>query len=367
MSSEVHDPDPEPAEKGSEVPPGAPEGGRVAASAGQTSAAAVVIGGKPSDASPEAMSHPLVQDLLLNPAKWRIWPALAVLRWLLRRSSGGARSIMFRSKPSLNFPTSEIDDVAIDGGRIELTLNAPGLAATGTPLPTADIERIIHDRRDGGGLGYWLDGTGDRFMHALEAAFARNNAEFALATGGRIEALNAVSSVVGKSAPLAAQKGGVLADTERHEPLGAVGLCALFLGPVSASGLVAVMRAFTELPVRITEFAGAKVLTLRPARLGRRIGNILGAQCWVPAAGIEIQINGGHNPEALQWARDPVRRSALRMLAVAYIGSTQPAARLYLRLEPGNVPPAAFDGGTVLGGLAVLGNPSEAVRVPLQI
>ena len=312
------------------------------------------------------LSHPLARDVMLNPSRWRLWPAVAVLRWLLRKAKRRARRIVYRSRPSLSFPASEIHDVVIGDSDVDLVLTAPGLAAPGSPLPSADIARIMEDQRRGGALAAWLDGPADCFMHALEAARERSNAAFALATGGRIEALHLAARLVGVSAPLAASAGGRLSDTHGREPAGAAGLGAAFVGPISAAGLAEVFRAFTSLPTRVEEFSGAEVRVSDPARLGGRIGRILGSKCRLPAAGIEIELVGGIRPEAREWARDPARRGSLRLLALAYVGSPSPAARLFLRLDPGNVPPAALDGETALGGLAVLGRAERPVRLALE-
>ena len=314
----------------------------------------------------EGLDHPLAQDLMLNPSKWRIWPAVAVLRWLLRKMEHGIQQIVYRSKPSLRFCPSEIDDVAIDPSGIELILNAPGIAAPGSPLPTSDIDRIMRDSRRGGALAMWLDGPGDRFMQALEASRARNNAAFALATGGRIEALRVTANLVGRSAPLAATQGGVLYSSFQREPEGAIGLVGLFAGPASGSGLTELFRSFTSLPIQIKEFTGAEVLTLRPARVGRPLGLILGSRCTPSAAGIDIVINGGSDPAAQEWARDTNRHRSLRFLAVSYIGSPTPEAHIFLQLDPGNVPPLVLDGSARIGGLAVMGPPKRSIRIPLR-
>lgn len=209
----------------------------------------------------DGLSHPLVQDLMLNPTRWRIWPAVAVLRWLQRKTGREGGWLVYRSHPSLGFAGSEVADVAIEEGHLELTLNAPGLAAAGSPLPASDISRIIADKRNGGALSTWLDGPLDRFMQALEAAQAQTNAPFALMTGGRIEAHMLVADVVGRSATLTAGPEGALYDSRQREPEGAVGLAGLFFGPISASGLAGLFRAFTGLAVRVEEFAGADIVT----------------------------------------------------------------------------------------------------------
>ena len=136
--------------------------------------------------------HPLVRDLLLHPHRWRIWPAVAILRWLQRRMSNAPR-LVFRSQPSLSFASSEVRDLRLHDDRMDLVLNAPGLATAGSPLPASDIARIIADQHEGGALGTWLDGPGDRFMHLLEDVQMRSNPAFALVAGGRVESLRAGS------------------------------------------------------------------------------------------------------------------------------------------------------------------------------
>lgn len=311
------------------------------------------------------MNHPLVHDLLINPTRWRLWPAIAVLRWVQRRMQPSSARIVFRSQPSLSFATSEIHDVAIRQDRIELILNAAGLASAGSPLPTSDIARIIADKRAGGALSDWLDGPADRFIHVLESVLVQNAPAYSLMTGDKIEAFMIASRIVGRSTPLSAASGGRLYGSPGLEPEGAIGLAGLFLGPTSAAGLKGVVEAFTGLPTRIEEFTGATVPTARPARLGRPFGLMLGAACQLPAAGVEIHLQGGADPAAKDWARDPERRASLHILATAYIGSPTPAASRFLWLDGDIVPPAALDGGAALGGLSVLGKTSDAVRLPL--
>ena len=320
-----------------------------------------------ADDAGDAFGHPLVQGLMLDPARWRIWPAVAVLRWLQRRAGRVGRRLVYRSQPSLGFAGSEIRDVAIRDGHLELTLNAPGLAAAGSPLPSSDIARIIADARDGGALGFWLDGPVDLFMQALETMQAQSNAPFALITGGQVDSHRLLADVVGRSAPLTAGAHGALFDTRRREPEGAIGLAGLFFGPVSASGLGGLFRAFTGLPVRIEEFTGADLMTARPARVGYPMRAMLGARCNLPSAGVEIHIEGGSDPDARKWARDPVRRRSLHLLALTYVGARSPVVRVLLWLDPGNAPPAELDDGAAFGGLAVLGEADHRVMLPLTI
>ena len=315
----------------------------------------------------EKFSHPLVQDLMLNPSRWRIWPAIAVMRWLLRKMEYGAKQMVYRSNPTLNFCPSEIHDIAIGPSGMEAVLNAPGIATPGSLLPTADIERIIRDNRRGGALAKWLDGPGDRFMQALELSRSRNNAAFSLATGGHIEALRVISNLVGRSVPLSATKGGALHSSFRNPPEGATGLAGLFVGAASASGLVDLFRSFVNLPIQLKEFAGAEVLVLRPARVGRPLGLILGSKCKPASAGIDIIIEGGKDTFAQRWARESERRRSLHLLASSYIGSPTPEARIFLQLDRRNVSPSVLDGNTVIGGLAVMGPPNDTVMLPIHV
>lgn len=328
-----------------------------------------------ADTDAESEMHPLVQDILIEPSRWRIWPAVALLRWMLRKVARNMRSIVYRSKPSLGFAPSEIDDVALGGEGVELVLAAPGLAAPGSPLPKSDIASIMADGRGGGGLGRWLDSSGDRLMHAVETSQARYNAAFSVATGGRIEAFAAIVHLVGRGAPLAATPGGNLRPigmtegwaADDDEFLGAIALSALFLDIPSAAGLRQLMQAFTALPVRVEEFAGAELRMLRPARVGDPMGSPLGSRCWLPAAAVNVVIDGGSDAGALVWAREPQRRIALGLLARCYIGGASPRVRIHLLLDPDIASPAALDGGAAFGGLAVLGRAEQTVRLPLAV
>lgn len=318
------------------------------------------------------MEHPLIRDILLDPSRWRVWPVVAVLRWLLRRASGTALRLVYRSRPALRFPTAEVDDVAIEPHGVELTLNAPGVAAHGSALPSSDVARIIADERRGGGLGVWLDAVGDRFMHVVETAHRRHNAGFAVSTGGQVEACAAVAEMTGRAMPLAAHPGGVLAPASRgvggeFASLGALGLAPLFFGVPSASGLAQAVSAFTGLPARVEEFTGAEVTVLRPARVGAPIGAMLGSTCVLASAGIDVVIDGGTEPRAQEWARASLRRASLGYLVRTYIGSASPEARIFLTLDAGNAPPAALDAFTCFGGLAVLGEAEQTVRLPLAV
>ena len=311
------------------------------------------------------IQHPLVRDLMLNPSRWRIWPAVAVLRWLQRRMESPAPRIVFRSHPSLGFAASEVRDIMLKDDEIGIVLNAPGLATAGSPMPDADIARIIADYYRGGALCTWLDGPGDRFMHVLEDVQMRTDPAYALLAGGGIEAFALARDIVGRSAPLNARRGAELYDSDSAQPQGAVGLAGLFLGPASASGLSGLIHALTGLPVRVREFAGAEIDVARPSRIGEPLGLMLGASCRLPSAGVEIHIDGGDRQEAQAWAREATRRASLHLLATAYIGAPSPSVRVYLRLHGGNTPPAALDNETALGGLAVLGHSNVDVSLPI--
>ena len=318
-------------------------------------------------AGSQATDHPLVQDLMLNPTRWRLWPAIAVLRWLQGRIGPNAPRIVFRSRASLSFASSEISDIVFGEDTIDLILNAPGLTTAGSSMPASDIARIIEDQRRGGAIGYWLDAPTDLFLHALESMQVQVDPAFSLMTGSRIEAFMMVANTVGRSVPLGAAPEGDLYLPEGHEPLGAVGLAALFLGPVTAAGLGGLFRAFTDLAVRVEEFTGATIPTARPSRVGGLFGRILGASCHLPSAGVEVHLEGGAIRKAQEWARNPIRRASLWLLALAYIGSPSPEPSLFLWLDGDNAPPAALDGDAALGGLAVLGTSEGPVRLPLGI
>lgn len=313
------------------------------------------------------LQHPLAQDLLFNPRQWRIWPAVAILRWLLRDASLTLRGLIYRSKPSLAFAGSEVDDIALQRESIDLVLTAPGLAAAGSPLPTVDIARIVADSLPPGrgALAAWLDGPGDRFMQAVETAQARHNAAFALATGGRIEALASVAQFAGRSAPLAAKSGGVLSSAFEAPPEGAIGLAALFVGTISATGMAAVVTAFTELPARVEEFTGGPADIVFPARLGFPIARMLGPNCEMPKAGVDVTVEGGSEPSAQAWAGQAARRKSLLRLCDAYVGTSSPVVSMFLELNEDNAPPARL-GTAAFGGLAILGEATAPVRLPLH-
>lgn len=311
------------------------------------------------------LGHPLVQDLLLNPSRWRMWPAVAVLRWMLRKMHEDGRRLIYRSNPSLAFTPSEISDVAVGARRTELFQTAIGLTGPGSPLPVCDVERVVSNSRRNGALAMWLDGPTDRFLHALETAQAFHNAAFSVATGGQVRAFRLMCQLAGYATPIAAEPGGRLLPVRPGTAPTAGGLAAPFLTPPTASGLRELFQAFTELPIRVIEFAGARLRVLQPARIGGPIESILGTTCHCADAAVEVEIEGGSDPDAHKWAQDPARREALHLLAKTYIGMSPPIARLFLRLDPDNAVPAGLDGHAALGGLALLGRASLPVRFPL--
>ena len=81
---------------------------------------------------------------------------------------------------------------------------------------------------------------------------------------------------------------------------------------------------------------------------------ILGITCELPSAAIDVHIDGGTRQEAQAWAGAETCRQSLHLLATAYVGAPSPEVRVFLWLDGCNVPAAALDGGTTLGGLAVL-------------
>ena len=320
------------------------------------------------DDGEDASQHTLVQDLFVNPARWAIWPAVGILRWALRHSPGGPRRLVYRSLPSLAFKPNEIHSVELKNDSVDVTLTAPGIASPGSPLPLADIARIVDDRRPPGrgGLSAWLDGPTDLFMQVLETTQMRYSAAFALTTGGNVNAVVSAANLVGHTAPLQALPEHRLTKRPGATPEGAAALAALFVGAPSADGLATLIFAFTGLPARVEEFAGAPVRTLRPARLGDPLMRVLGSSSILPTAGIEVIVDGGGGEGARRWARDPHRCESLRLLCERYAGSEAMSVRLFIELDAGNIDPATL-GEAILGGMAVLGRPSAGVRLPLRL
>lgn len=320
--------------------------------------------------------HGLAHELFRYPHNWRVWPAVALLRWLLRyHRQGHRRRLIYRSLPTLSFQANEIHDIGFDKDSIDLTLTAPGIASPGSPLPTSDIERIVRDRTPPGrrALSTWLDGPTDIFMQIVEVAKVRYNSAFALATGGGDPAVRLISDLAGHSAPLRALPGQQLDRQFGPVPEGAVGLAAFFATPPSADGLAALLNAFSGVPTRVEEFTGGRVRSLRPAMIGAPMMRMLGTYCELPTAGADVIIEGGDNREARRWASDPKRVASLRLLCERYVGNPAIEIGLFLELNSVNIDSASL-GEAMLGGMAVLGSKSEEetatepqlVRLPLK-
>lgn len=353
-------------ESESELAP--PAGGDVAVGNAVVSAPAVpgpAIQKPAVQKSAEPLANPLAQDLLLNPTRWGLWSAVSVLRWVLRSSR--QRGLIYRSRPSLSFPTSEVYDVALDQDAVSLTITAPGIASFGSALPISDIARIVADTYSPGrgALIAWLDGPGDRFMQTLESAKARYSAAFSVATGSGMASLRQVGRLSGHSAPLWALPEHRLQRRTILEPEGAAGLGAYFVNDPSAHGLSACLGAFTGLSTRVEEFAGARVRNIRPARMGAPLMRMLGVYCTLPAAGVRVILDGGSLESARRWAGDPGRQRSLQLLCERYIGNVSITAKLFLDLDPQNTEPATL-GESILGGMAVLGVPFTLTRLPLR-
>ena len=315
------------------------------------------------------VTHPLAQEVLINPGQWSIWPAVAIMRWLLRTNPDLARRLVYRSQPSLSFAVSEIRDVALSELGIELTLSAPGLATAGTILPSSDIERIIADMKSprGGALARWLDGPLDLFMQIVEAHRAHYRDSFAFSMGARAQSLRFVADVSGASALLSATRNGLLLSELDHAQHGAIGFSSQFVSATpSAEGLRSLIRAYTNLPCRVQEFTGARVRVLRPARLGGPLTRILGRHHELPSAGIHIIVNGGHRPEGADLVSQRTRRRSLHNLCTNYIGSPSVSAQVSVDIEPELINPAKL-GEAEFGGMAVLGRPATRLRLPLAL
>ena len=318
---------------------------------------------------PDAFQHSLIVDLMLDPARWKLWPAITIVRWLQAQIPlEGRLKIVYRSHPSLSFAPSEIHDIGLREGRFEIVLNALGVASSGSPLPSSDMARIIADARRGGAIAAWLDALTDRFAHVAESAMLQHSSSFSAARGEEIEAMGAVVSLAGHDAPLSSDPDGSLYAKASGAPRGALSLAGLFLGPPSAVGLSIAMSGVTGLGARVREFAGARIQVARPARVGHRMGALLGSWCDSVAAGVEVVLEAGEDTErALVWARDPVRLQALHELASSYVGSPSPEVRIALELDAAKVPPSALDEMARLGGCAVLGRGVGRLRLPLRL
>lgn len=328
----------------------------------------------PRDAPPARrglvpLEHSLVVDLMLNPTSWKLWPAIAILRWMQGQigSTGENLTLVYRSLPSLSFAASEIHDIGLYEGRLEIILNALGIASSGSPLPPSDTARIIADARRGGAIAAWLDALTDSFTNVAESAMLQHSSSFSAARGKEIEATVAVVSLAGHDAPLSCGPDGSIYANASGTPCGALALAGLFLGPPSAAGLSTAMSGVTGLGARVRELAGARIRVARPARAGRRMGAILGSWCDSVVAGVEVVLEAGTDTQwALEWARDPVRLETLHELAAAYVGSAGPEVRIELEIEAARVPRATLDATARLGGCAVLGSGDGTIRLPLR-
>ena len=316
----------------------------------------------------DPFNHPLIQDLMLNPSGWRLWPAVALLRWMLRDTHSVER-LAYRSHPSLSFSPSEVRDLSLDPDRISLTLSAPGLASPGSALPTSDVERIVRDSQvSSGAMAAFLDGLTDRLMHAVEDAEARSNAAFCLAMGGRVEPAEMALDIVGRSAPLNVEPDGSVRSADPSEPVrGGVGLGQMFVGPTSAAGLEAIMSAFTGCPVRVSEFVPVLLPTAQRSCLGRPLGfGALGVTCEVVTGGVDVIIDGRDAAHAHVWTED-VRIRSLHTMARSYIGAPIPRARFFLDLNSSRVSPASLGEASTLGRMSLLGEGSGDLRIPLEL
>lgn len=316
-----------------------------------------------------ALRHPLVQDLLLNPTRWRLWPAMAIIRWLQRQMRKNRIRIVYRTRPTLSFPASEIADIYfVRPNELQIVVNALGLANAGSALPSADIARVIADHRSGGGLALWLDMVADRMLHAAEASVAQSVSPFACAMGGFPEAASTLPSLVGHDGVVSETRPDGLSPSRRAGARRLTALGALFLGIPTAHGLARAFEGFTSLHARVIEFTGAPLEVSRPARLGAGFGRVLGSRRVVAEAGVTVRLNDGPTCEdAVAWASDPVRIRSLHELARAYIGdaSPEPSIELVVRteelspLEPGSR-------NSLLGGCAMLNLP-RTERTTLEL
>ena len=196
-----------------------------------------------------ALRHPLVQDLLLNPTRWRLWPAMAIIRWLQRQMRTNRIRIVYRTRPTLSFPASEIADIYFARpSDLQIVVNALGLANSGSALPSADIARIIADYRSGGALAVWLDMVADRMLHAAETSVSQSVSPFACAMGGFPEADSVLPSLVGHDGVLAETRSDGLSSSRQTDARRLTALGALFLGVPTAHGLARAFRGVHRAP-----------------------------------------------------------------------------------------------------------------------
>ena len=349
-----------------EAPAAGPESSSRPAAA--VSASPVSRAGLPEEGK-AALRHPLVQDLLLNPTRWRLWPAMAILRWLQRQMRKNRIRIVYRTRPTLSFPASEIADIYfVRPNELQIVVNALGLANAGSALPSADIARIIADYRSGGALSLWLDMVADRMLHAAETSVARSVSPFACAMGGFPEAVSVLPSLVGHDGVLAESRPDGLSLSRRAGARRLTALGALFLGVPTAHGLARAFEGFTSLHARVIEFTGAPLDVSRPARLGAGFGRVLGSRRIVAEAGVTVRLNDGPTCEdAVAWASDPVRIRSLYELARTYIGDASPQPSIELVVRTGELSPLAPGArNALLGGCAMLNLP-KTERTTLEL
>lgn len=326
---------------------------------------AVALEGEPAGAS----QHALVQDFLTSPTQWSMWPAVALLRWMMA-NAGSVKRLVYRSRPSLSFSGSEICDVGIGDDRIDLVLSAPGLAAPGSALPLPDIARIVADthRPDGGALAYWLDGLVDRLMQAVEESESRTSSAFALAMGAELHDVDSVLKIAGSSAPLRARPGGMLTGSDADgESTPVPGLARLFVGPATAVGLESLVGGFTELPAEVEEFVPVSLPVVAPVSIGGTLGGrAIGKEGSIAGGAVQLVLDGTSTPASVHWAQDPVRSRSLAALCEAYVGGPVPEVRLFVDVAGETTPGASLDGNSAFGRAPVLGRQEGRIRLPID-
>ena len=315
---------------------------------------------EPSAQGKAALRHPLVQDLLLNPTRWRLWPAIAIMRWLQRQMRKNRIRLVYRTRPTLSFPASEIADIYfVRPNELQIVVNALGLANAGSALPSADIARIIADYRSGGALATWLDMVADRMLHAAETSVAQSVSPFACAMGGFPEGDSVLPSLVGHDGVVAESRRDGLSLSHRTGARRLTALGALFLGVPTAHGLARAFEGFTSLHARVIEFTGAVLEISRPARLGAGFGRVLGSRRIIAEAGVTVRLNDGPTCEdAVAWASEPARIRSLYELARTYIGDASPEPSIELVVRTDELSPLAPGSrNALLGGCAMLNLP----------
>ena len=290
-----------------------------------------------------ALRHPLVQDLLLNPSRWRLWPAMAIIRWLQRQMRRNRIRIVYRTRPSLSFPASEIADIYfVRPNELQVVVNALGLANAGSALPSADVARVIADYRSGGGLATWLDMVADRMLHAAETSVARSASPFACAMGGFPEADSVLPSIVGHDGVLAESRLDGLSPSRRAGTRRLTALGALFLGVPTAHGLARAFEGFTSLHARVVEFTGAPLDVSRPARLGPGSGGCSdpGASSRKPASPCASTMG---RPARTRWRGRAIRCESDRSTSSPgpTSGIRRPSPRSSWSFAPTSSPPGA--------------------------